>query len=248
MASNSIFGDPCAGKAKKLAVVATCSGGTVDQCPNDPNKTVPGICGCGVADTDSDKDGIADCKDGCVTDPAKTAPGICGCGVADTDSDKDGTADCKDGCKTDPAKTAPGICGCGKAEGTCLISTRYEAEAFSSQIGCSVRTSYPGYTGKGYVDYGGNGTWAQWTNIKAPKAGQFKLTFRYASAGTTSRLAAVIVNGVRRATVSFTPTGAWTTWKTVQVAVPLNLGTNSLRVKATTIVGGPNLDSITVSQ
>ncbi|MFC1495105.1 C13 family peptidase [Thermodesulfobacteriota bacterium] len=34
-----------------------------DGCPDDPNKTVPGECGCGIADTDSDGDGIADCND-----------------------------------------------------------------------------------------------------------------------------------------------------------------------------------------
>jgi endonuclease/exonuclease/phosphatase family metal-dependent hydrolase len=48
VASNSVFGDPCAGKAKKLAVVYTCGAATVDNCPNDPNKTQPGACGCGV--------------------------------------------------------------------------------------------------------------------------------------------------------------------------------------------------------
>jgi len=67
-----------------------------DSCPNDPSKTDPGICGCGVADTDSDSDGTADCNDLCVNDPSKTDPGICGCGVADTDSDGDGIADCID--------------------------------------------------------------------------------------------------------------------------------------------------------
>ena len=35
-----------------------------DQCPYDPNKIVPGICGCGVDDhADSDSDGVPDCID-----------------------------------------------------------------------------------------------------------------------------------------------------------------------------------------
>lgn len=69
-----------------------------DQCPADPNKTSRGICGCGVPDTDSDGDGIADCQDQCEADPNKTAPGTCGCGVVDIagDADRDGTADCVD--------------------------------------------------------------------------------------------------------------------------------------------------------
>ena len=35
-----------------------------EECDGDPLKTTPGICGCGVADTESDSDGTADCKDG----------------------------------------------------------------------------------------------------------------------------------------------------------------------------------------
>ncbi|MBK9759360.1 MAG: HYR domain-containing protein [Flavobacteriales bacterium] len=78
-----------------------------DGCPNDPNKIVPGQCGCGVADTDTDGDGTANCNDGCPNDPLKIAAGVCGCGVADTDTDGDGTANCIDGCPND-AKIAPG--------------------------------------------------------------------------------------------------------------------------------------------
>ena len=84
-----------------------------DECPDDPDKVEPGLCGCGVADTDSDNDGTPDCHDGCPGDLSKVEPGVCGCGIADTDSDNDGTPDCNDGCSNDPNKTEPGACGCG---------------------------------------------------------------------------------------------------------------------------------------
>jgi len=86
---------------------------SLDGCPLDPNKSVPGPCGCGVPDVDSDGDGLPDCFDGCPLDPNKTEPGDCGCGVAELDSDGDGVPNCVDGCPNDPLKVAPGDCGCG---------------------------------------------------------------------------------------------------------------------------------------
>jgi hypothetical protein len=56
-----------------------------DSCPDDPNKTSPGACGCGTPDTDSDGDGTPDCNDGCSGDSNKTSPGACGCGNSETD-------------------------------------------------------------------------------------------------------------------------------------------------------------------
>jgi hypothetical protein len=69
-----------------------------DLCPNDPDKTEPGACGCGIPETNIDGDSAPDCIDGCPTDPNKIAPGVCGCGIPDTDSDGDGLADCVDNC------------------------------------------------------------------------------------------------------------------------------------------------------
>lgn len=69
-----------------------------DLCPEDPGKVDPGVCGCGIPDTDMDNDGTEDCIDGCPTDPNKIAPGICGCGIPDVDTDNDGLADCIDNC------------------------------------------------------------------------------------------------------------------------------------------------------
>lgn len=88
----------------------------LDCCPDDPAKTEPGVCGCGVEDSDRDSDEVSDCLDKCPDDPAKTKPGICGCGKPDLDGDSDDTADCLDGCPQDPNKIEPGICGCGLAD------------------------------------------------------------------------------------------------------------------------------------
>ncbi len=87
-----LFGDG-AGGTVGVADGTPCGAGGVcddgacsaaDGCPADPNKTAPGVCGCGTPDTDADRDGTADCRDACPADAAKTAPGACGCGVAES--------------------------------------------------------------------------------------------------------------------------------------------------------------------
>jgi len=88
-----------------------------DECPDDPGKSEPGICGCGTPDTDSDLDGTPDCNDECESNTDKVLPGICGCTLSDIDRDFDGTPDCLETCDTDPDKLEPGLCGCGVPEG-----------------------------------------------------------------------------------------------------------------------------------
>jgi hypothetical protein len=80
--------DCSAGSAACSDATADAPDGIVDQCPNDPLKTVPGSCGCGTPDKDTDVDGTADCIDGCPGDVRKTQAGICGCN-ADDPSDAD---------------------------------------------------------------------------------------------------------------------------------------------------------------
>jgi subtilisin family serine protease len=67
-----------------------------DNCPADPGKLEPGVCGCGTADryVDSDSDSSYDCVDGCPSDPGKTSPGSCGCGIPDSDGNGNGMLDC----------------------------------------------------------------------------------------------------------------------------------------------------------
>jgi HYR domain/Beta-propeller repeat/Thrombospondin type 3 repeat len=83
-----------------------------DLCPTDPNKTAPGVCGCGTPDTDSDGDGVADCIDNCPTTANPDQADADGDGVGDAcdncrnhanpgqeDGDHDGVGDACDNCR-----------------------------------------------------------------------------------------------------------------------------------------------------
>ena len=131
---------------------AACPCGPVDECPDDPTKTAPGVCGCGVPDVDTDGDGVEDCLDQCPLDPSKTFPDVCGCGEADTDPDGDGAPSCVDECPLDSNKAAPGVCGCGTSDvdtdgdGTpdCLDQCDFDpAKIAPGQCGCGAAEELP---------------------------------------------------------------------------------------------------------
>lgn len=69
-----------------------------DECPNDDNKTEPGVCGCGKAEDDKDGDGTPDCIDPCPDEPHETECSTeCGDDVCDAEEDcSDCAADCGD--------------------------------------------------------------------------------------------------------------------------------------------------------
>ncbi|HRX84878.1 MAG TPA: M4 family metallopeptidase, partial [Phycisphaerae bacterium] len=75
-----------------------------DACPDDPNKSAKGRCGCGKPETDSDHDTVPDCVDQCAN------------GDDRIDTDKDGTPDCADECPNDKDQVKAGQCGCGVPE------------------------------------------------------------------------------------------------------------------------------------
>jgi len=123
----------------------------------------------------------------------------------------------------------------------------FQAEARTASSGCEVATNHSGYTGAGFIDYGGNGTWIEWNNVNVTTAGQYSLTFRYANASSSPRSSAAYVNGANVGNVAFNATGAWTTWGTASITATLRAGNNTIRIMANTSNGGPNLDRMDVS-
>ncbi|HEX2099741.1 MAG TPA: carbohydrate-binding protein, partial [Candidatus Synoicihabitans sp.] len=75
--------------------------------------------------------------------------------------------------------------------------------------------------------------------------GTKSLTIRYANGGSTSRTGTITVNGAI-SSITFNPTGSWTTWSALNVNITLNnSSSNTLRFTSTGQDLG-NIDQITV--
>ncbi len=126
--------------------------------------------------------------------------------------------------------------------------TTYQAENYTAQSGVTTASNHAGFTGSGFVDYGGNGTWAEWNNVSASAAGTATISFRYANRDNSQRNCLLTVNGVSAGTVAMPGTGSWSVWNTTAIiSINLNSGNNTIRLTANTNIGGPNLDNFDVT-
>ncbi len=124
-------------------------------------------------------------------------------------------------------------------------ATRYEAENAVCQG--TIDSDHTGFSGTGFCNTtNAVGASVEWT-VNAASAGTATLTFRYANGSTTSRPMTLTVNGAAAGTLDFPGTGSWDTWANATVTAPVNAGSNTIRVTATTSAGGPNLDYLDVA-
>ena len=126
-------------------------------------------------------------------------------------------------------------------------SDLYEAEDRSGARDCQERSSHPGYTGRGFMDFGATGAWIEWASIRARVSGDFTVTIRYANGSERDRSSTLVVDDVETATLPFVSTGSWDNWDTVSTTLRLSAGTHRVRIVATASSGGPNLDHLAIS-
>ncbi|GAA2127729.1 carbohydrate-binding protein [Streptomyces synnematoformans] len=121
-------------------------------------------------------------------------------------------------------------------------TTRYEAETAPATCDGLIESNHTGYSGTGFCN-GDNavGAASQFT-VSASETGTATIGVRYANGTTTARPADLIVNGVTVLSMSFEPTGAWTTWATKTAAVQLDSGNSTIRLDPTGADGLPNID------
>lgn len=121
----------------------------------------------------------------------------------------------------------------------------YEAEEADNLYGVDVKTTIKGFAGAGYADYGGAGSYVEWTKVFAGE-GAATLVFQYANgAHDDDRPTKLFINDVHVETIEWTRTGAWEIWQTKDVKVELQRGKNVIKLVQIR-VGGPNIDQMVV--
>lgn len=123
--------------------------------------------------------------------------------------------------------------------------TTYPAENAVLAGGAVTETTNSGYLGSGYVNFSTTNGTATF-NAVVGNGGTHTLTIRYALGTTNSRTGNLTVNGAVQS-ITFTPTGAWNTWTTRALDIPLNNSSTNVIQFSSTGQDLANIDQITVA-
>jgi hypothetical protein len=247
------------GSTKQVYITA---GAPVDLCPDDPNKTEPGNCGCGVPEgtctititgltvnptiaklhLNVTKQIIASIT------PANATNKMITWASADetvaTVSTTGLVTAVSGGTATITATTQDG----GKTANSIITvipnNLVYQAEdaEFSGPV---IATNQPDYNGTGFLDYANlSNDFIKWT-VYAPTTGTYNLSFRYAA--SVIRPLKLTINGVDVMTsVPFPSTGSFAVWGNYTTSQPLTAGNNTITLTAIGSSGG-NFDELTIT-
>ena len=116
--------------------------------------------------------------------------------------------------------------------GQSSTSIVYQMENGTVGGGTVFESSNGGFNGTGYVNSSVTGGFAQVSNVDGRGGGAKTLRIRFALGVTAARTGLLVVNGVGTS-ITFNPTGAWTTWALQNVTVTLNNNTtNTIRFES----------------
>lgn len=109
-------------------------------------------------------------------------------------------------------------------------------------------TTNAGFAGDAYVNYHNNAnSYIVW-DVNAEQNGNYEVSFRFANGTTADRTCHIYLSGDRTQyyEINFPSTGSWTDWQTATVVLPLNAGSNIIKVQSALDSGGPNMDYLSL--
>ena len=126
------------------------------------------------------------------------------------------------------------------------LATSYEAESAANTIaGGAAVASCATCSGGSKVGFVGEGGTLTFNGVSVASAGTYQVTIAYLDGSATGRQATISVNGGAPQTVSFTPTGSFSTVGTMTVPLELTAGANTIEF-ANPSAYAPDFDRIIV--
>jgi Cadherin-like domain/Carbohydrate binding module (family 6) len=129
---------------------------------------------------------------------------------------------------------------------TAIPAVTIQAEAATYGGGTTIDSNNAGFTGTGFANMPVTGGYVQFSGISGGSSGgTATLSIRFALGVTTARVGKLLINGVSQ-NITFAPTGAWTTWTTMNVPVTLAAGTANIIRFETNGQDAGNIDQIAI--
>ena len=126
------------------------------------------------------------------------------------------------------------------------LATSYEAESAANTIaGGAAVASCSTCSGGEKVGFVGEGGTVTFNGVNVASAGTYQVTIAYLDGSATGRQATITVNGATPQTVSFTPTGSFSTVGAMTVPLELSAGANTIEF-ANPSTFAPDFDRIIV--
>jgi fibronectin type 3 domain-containing protein len=131
--------------------------------------------------------------------------------------------------------------------GSTGVTNTIQAEAGTIGGGVTIDSNNAGFNGTGFANFPTTGGFLQFSNVNGGSGGAGTVTIRYALGITTSRTGQLLVNGVTQS-ITFTPSGSWTTWTNKVVNITLGSGTTNVIRFQSNGQDLANIDEITVAK
>lgn len=125
------------------------------------------------------------------------------------------------------------------------VTETYQGEDATLAGGASVESTNAGFNVSGYINFPTTGGSLTWYEVDGNAGGPTNIRLRYALGATSGRTVEFTVNGVT-SSLTFNPTGSWTTWTTLPLTVNLNPGRNNTISIASNGQDSGNIDELQV--
>jgi hypothetical protein len=250
--------------ANSSTTVYIAAGDPIDLCPDDPDKLVPGLCGCGVPEGSCEIPVTSVAIGQAVTKLNLHVTKQLTANILPTTATNKNVDWQSSNTEVATVSSDGFVVAVGGGTATITATTQSENKSASTNVivnpsttvypaedaelaGVLVVNNQPGYYGEAFADFTNmSNDYIKWT-VYAPEDEDYNLSFRYALMSNSRPLRLTINDEIKIPSIDFPITGSWSNWLNYNTIQPLVAGNNTITLTAIGSSGG-NFDELVISK